>query len=124
MNDEYTIEKSQTANVILVLLLGPIGLFYASPMVATTVVVSVFILVLMLIGLLVSGSLSMINIFDLYMNIFILSIVLWLGCLAHGCQSVNKHNRVVATIREAREQERHKEYLAAIEKTKQVAKKE
>ena len=116
--DEYTIEKSQAANVILVLLLGPIGLFYASPMVATAVVVSVFILVLMLIGLLASGSLAMINIFDLYMNIFILSIVLWLGCLIHGCQSVNKHNRTVAAIREAREQERHKEYLAAIEKSK------
>ena len=94
--DKYTIEKSQVANVILTLLLGPIGLSYASPMVALTIIVSVFILALMLVGLLASGSLSMINIFDLYMNIFILSIVLWLGCLIHGCQSVDKHNRLVS----------------------------
>ena len=111
-------EKSQAANVILVVFLGPLGLFYASPVAATFVLASVLILVLLMSVYIVEAVTSArIHIFDLYMYVFIVSIGLWLGCLIHGCKAVNKHNEKIAAYREAREQERHREQLEAIEKT-------
>ena len=71
---KFNAEKSQAANILLVLLLGPLGLFYASVTSAITVII------LLLLGLFITiGETS--NLYEFFSYSLIIIPLVYLFCL-------------------------------------------
>ena len=120
---KYTTEKSQAANVLLTLFLGPLGLFYANPNSAFGYILLLIIgapLIMVAFPEVLSSQVSFTVFLGSYL--FVAIPLTWLLSLISGCVAVSKHNKKVSANREIREQDRHVEQLEAIEKAKQAQK--
>ena len=118
---KYDTEKSQTANVLLTLFLGPIGLFYATPSCALILIIGPLLLMFVFVQRIPEILSSQVS-FTIFLSKYLIIMIplTWLFSLILGCIEVNKHNKRVSAKREMREQDRHIEQLEAIEKTRQA----
>ena len=116
---KHTTEKSQAANVLLTLFLGPLGLLYASPRAALGLILLSIIALFALPIILAenSGDESVAVLGGVFVYMLVVMPIMWVLSLIVGCVKVSKHNQEVIARRENLEQERHQEQLEAIRRT-------
>ena len=104
---KYDTEKSQTANVLLTLFLGPIGLFYATPSCALILIIGPLLLMFVFVQRIPEILSSQVS-FTIFLSKYLIIMIplTWLLSLILGCIEVNKHNKRVSAKREMREQDR------------------